>query len=350
MIAVANISFQSLVALGCISLITVVVLTPLMRTIAIRLNIIDVPSESHKTHSHPIPYLGGVAIILGVNLVTYASLVSNYTADTIILASTILVPATIMGIVGLVDDIRKLLPWPRFLIQTFFGMGISCFLVITNTLGSPFGNSWLDISLTALWIVGITNAINFFDNLDGGASGAMFITSSFLFFLSWQGGQILIAAMSLVLAGASLGFYIWNKPPARIYMGDAGALFLGVLVASLTTRFNPNPIDKFASFSIPLLILAVPILDTCVAVISRVFRGVSPFQGGKDHLSHRLIRLGYSKQKTLNILLLLCAFFSLFAVAISYSSFASERTLMYSALLFWLTSFFYFFRIKTLPN
>jgi UDP-GlcNAc:undecaprenyl-phosphate GlcNAc-1-phosphate transferase len=335
--------------LGFAALTAVGLLTPIMRRIAIRFQIVDQPTESHKMHIGSIPYLGGVAIILGVVLVTFtATLGSQFDNNVSFLASTILAPAILLGVIGLIDDIHRLKPWPRFLMQTISGLGISFLLVITDTLGSPFGNSWIDIPLTSLWIVGITNSINFFDNVDGGASGTVGITSITLFFLSWQGGQDLIAAMSIVLGGATLGFLIWNKPPARIYMGDAGALFLGVLIASLTTRFNPNPIDKIASYSIPILLLAVPILDTSVAVISRIMRGISPFQGGTDHVSHRLMRSGHSKPKAISILWLMSSLFSLTAIAISYAPYPLERYGALFAGLCWIILFCYFIRLKPL--
>jgi UDP-GlcNAc:undecaprenyl-phosphate GlcNAc-1-phosphate transferase len=249
-----------------------------------------------------------------------------------------------MGIVGLIDDLRKLSPWPRFIIQTLFGIAISALLVATNTLGSPFGNNWIDIPITTLFIVGITNSINFFDNIDGGASGALAISAVFLFILSFQGDQFLIAALSIVLSGATLGFLLWNKPPARIYMGDAGALFLGILIASLSIRFNPNPIDRMASFSIPLLLLAIPILDTSVAVASRIRRGISPFQGGKDHLSHRLMRMGFNKRQTVLILWIGSMLFASFTLAISNASYSIERLVTIFVGALWLMLFSLFLR------
>jgi UDP-GlcNAc:undecaprenyl-phosphate/decaprenyl-phosphate GlcNAc-1-phosphate transferase len=249
-----------------------------------------------------------------------------------------------MGIVGLVDDLKSLSPWPRFLIQSLFGIAISVLLVATNTLGSPFGDNWVDIPITTLFIVGITNSINFFDNIDGGASGALAIAALFLFILSLQGGQFLIAALSIVLAGATLGFLLWNKPPARIYMGDAGALFLGILIASLAIRFDPNPIDRIASFSIPLLLLAIPILDTSVAVASRIRRRISPFQGGRDHLSHRLMRMGFNKRQSVLILWIGSILFASFTLAISNASYSTERQVTIFAGVLWLILFIGFFR------
>ena len=333
--------------LGSLSLFLVGGLTPVMQLVAKRFGVIDTPSESHKTHHKPIPYLGGVAIAVGVVTVTYlASLASNFNRGTFLLASSVLVPAIVMGIVGLIDDIRKLSPLPRFIIQSGFGVAISILLVSTNTLGSPFGNYFIDIPITVLWIVGITNSINFFDNVDGGASGAVAISAIFLFLLSWQGEQFLIAALSIVLAGATLGFLLWNRPPARIYMGDAGALFLGILVASLTIRFDPNPIDRIASFAVPFLLLAVPILDTSVAVISRLRRGISPLQGGKDHLSHRLMRSKFTKRQAILILWILSMFFGAIAIVVSLAPFSLERYTVYLALIFWLITFVIFSKLS----
>ena len=340
-----SLSLSDYLFLGALSLITVSILTPIMRYVARTYGVVDAPSESHKTHKNPVPYLGGVAIALGVVIVTYiALLASDFSGETVFLASSVLVPAVIMGIVGLIDDLRKLSPWPRFIIQTLFGIAISALLVATNTLGSPFGNNWIDIPITTLFIVGITNSINFFDNIDGGASGALAIAAVFLFILSFQGDQFLIAALSIVLSGATLGFLLWNKPPARIYMGDAGALFLGILIASLSIRFNPNPIDRMASFSIPLLLLAIPILDTSVAVASRIRRGISPFQGGKDHLSHRLMRMGFNKSQTVLILWIGSMLFASFALAISNASYSIERLVTIFVGALWLMLFSLFLR------
>ena len=342
-------SLEQYLLLGVISLIAVGLITPVMRLVAKRYGVVDRPSESHKTHNEPVPYLGGVAIAIGVIGITFlASLVSDFSRETLFLASSVLIPAIIMGIVGLIDDLRKLSPWPRFIIQSLFGIAISALLVATDTLGSPFGNNWIDIPITTLFIVGITNAINFFDNIDGGASGALAIAAIFLFILSFQGSQFLIAALSIVLAGSTLGFLLWNKPPARIYMGDAGALFLGILIASLAIRFDPNPIYRIASFAIPILLIAIPILDTSVAVASRIKRRISPFQGGRDHLSHRLMRMGFNKRQSVFILWIGSILFGSLAIAISNASYSIERLVTIFAGALWMLLFIGFF--KTADN
>lgn len=326
------------------SLVFVGTLTPIIRKLAIQLQVIDQPSEAHKTHKEPVPYLGGVAIVIGVLVTTYGALLWSKRLELFGIASAVLLPAVFLGVVGLVDDIKKLSPWPRFIAQNIVGIAISLALVATNTLGSPTGSNVLDVCISVFWIVGITNSINFFDNVDGGASGAVAISAFFLAILALQNNQLFIGALSIVLAGSTIGFLLWNKPPARIYMGDAGALFLGVLLATLTLRFNPNPIDKWSSFSIPLFLLAIPILDTSVAVISRLRRGISPFQGGQDHLSHRLMRAQLSKRQSVVTLWILTVFFSLFALAVSYSPFEIERDLSFIGLSLWILGFIYFLR------
>lgn len=328
------------------SLVFVGALTPIVRKLAIQLQVIDQPSEAHKTHKEPVPYLGGVAIVIGVLVTTYGALLLSKSYELFGIASAALLPAVFMGVVGLVDDIKKLSPWPRFIAQNMVGIAISIALVATDTLGSPTGSQVLDVCLSVLWIVGITNSINFFDNVDGGSSGTVAISCIFLFLLAIQSDQFFIAALAIVVSGSTVGFLIWNRPPARIYMGDAGALFLGVLLATLTLRFDPNPIDRFSSFAIPVFLIAIPILDTCVAVISRLQRGVSPFQGGRDHLSHRIMNGGVSKREALLQLWSLTLFFAFLAYFLSSVSYASERKLTLLGISCWLILLFRFLAMK----
>jgi UDP-GlcNAc:undecaprenyl-phosphate GlcNAc-1-phosphate transferase len=323
------------------------VLTPVMRKIAISKKILDNPNSTHKSHSNPTPYLGGVAIILGVLVVTYAALIfSDRNSNNFWLATSLLGPALAMGLIGLWDDLKNLHPLPRFIGQSIAGVFVALLLILTNTIGNPTGSQFFDVLITVFWVVGICNSINFFDNLDGGAAGTTAITALALSFLTIENGQSLIAALSLVVAGSTMGFLIWNKSPARIYMGDAGALFLGFLIASLTIRFDPLTSSSITSFSLPLLLLAIPILDTTVAVISRLRRRISPFQGGKDHLSHRLIRMGMNRKLTAIILWALSVLFCLLAVVLSAGFFENERLTLILTSTIWLTLLFGFLRTK----
>ena len=329
------------------SYLLVGVLTPVMRKIAIATDVVDRPNSSHKSHKKAVPYLGGVAIIIGVITVSYsASLFSQFTSSTFWLATSVLGPALLLGLVGLWDDIKNLPPLPRFIAQTFAGVFTASILRITDNIGNPTGSSIFDSIITVVWIVGICNSINLFDNLDGGAAGPVAISSIALAYLALNGDQYLIAALSVVSAGATLGFLVWNKSPAKIYMGDAGALFLGVLLASLTVRFEPNTQTQIGSYLIPILLLAIPILDTTVAVFSRVRRHLSPFQGGQDHLSHRLIRAGLSRKQAAFTLWSFSVFFAAVALMISSINIKVENYLATGAALLWVLLFTLFFKTK----
>ena len=269
-----------------------------VRALAIKLGAMDRPNMARKIQAEPVPYLGGVAIALGVSTVTFGALFFTSNPDVIIERGLVaIIPAIILGLVGLVDDLKSLAPWPRLLIQTIVGSAIAFIIVQNGTIGTPFGSSSLNTFVSIVWIVGICNSINFFDNLDGAASGAVGIAALGVFYIAFDRGQELVSALTIVTAGATLGFLMWNKSPAKIYMGDAGALFLGVIISVATIRLNPGITPIWQSLAIPVMLLAVPLLDTCVAVFSRLSRGLSPLTGGKDHLSHRLVWAGLSRRR-----------------------------------------------------
>jgi len=322
-------------------------LTPIMRRIAIATDVVDRPNSLHKSHKKPVPYLGGVAIIIGVISISYsASLFSDFTSNTFWLATSVLGPALVLGLIGLWDDIKNLKPLPRFIAQSIAGVFTAVLLVVTETVGNPTGSKLFDSIFTIFWVVGICNAINFFDNLDGGAAGTVAISSLALAYLALTGDQYLVAALATVTAGATLGFLVWNKSPAKIYMGDAGALFLGVLIATLTIRLNPSSSTSITSFLVPIILLAIPILDTSIAVFSRLRRGLSPFQGGQDHLSHRLIRTGLSRKQSAILLWGLSGVFAVLAVFISQPKFKIENYLATAASFLWAFLFYMFFKTK----
>jgi len=342
-----GITNQEYFLLFALSYLLVGGLTPVIRKIAIAKDVVDTPNAAHKSHKQAVPYLGGVAIIIGVITISYStSLLSNFTTDTFWLATSVLGPALLLGVVGLWDDLKNLKPLPRFIAQTVAGLFTAAVLVLGNNVGNPTGSQIFDSIITVIWVVGICNSINFFDNLDGGAAGTVAISSIALAILALNGDQYLIAALSTVTAGATLGFLVWNKSPAKIYMGDAGALFLGVLLATLTVRFEPNAQTQIGSYLIPILLLAIPILDTTVAVLSRVRRHLSPFQGGQDHLSHRLIRAGLSRKQAAFSLWSLSAFFAAVAILISTTSTSAESYIVTGVGLLWVIMFILFFRTR----
>jgi len=320
-------------------------LTPLMKKLAIKFSIVDKPSQSHKTHIDPVPYLGGLAIMVTIWLVTLCgSFFIQIDRSSFEILLSIILPATLIGLIGLWDDVKNLRPFPRFVAQSLGGAFTASLIVSTNTIGSPTGNNALDFFITVFWIVGVTNSVNFFDNLDGGASGTVAISSLGLFALAVTSGQFYVATLSLVLAGSAFGFLFWNRNPAQIYMGDAGALFLGMLLATLLVRFDPNPINLYAGFAIPIMIMAIPILDTSVAVISRIQRKKSPFEGGQDHLSHRLIRRNLGRKKTALVLWFLTALFVALAIILSNLPYRLEGAVLIAASLIWTSLFAWFYR------
>ena len=303
-----SISTTQFVVLGVAAFALTGLLTWPVRALAIRLGAMDAPNLARKTQAEPVPYLGGVAIALGITIITFAAVFvggnksgenSGQLKD---LALTVLLPALVLGAMGLIDDLRSLSPWTRLIVQSFVGTAVALVIVNNGTVGTPFGEgssvdsgSWTNTAVTIFWIVGICNSINFFDNLDGAASGAVAIAALGVFVIAFDRGQELVSALSIVTAGATIGFLMWNKSPAKIYMGDAGALFLGIIISVATIRLNPGIVPTWKSLTIPVILLAVPLLDTCVAVFSRLARGLSPLTGGKDHLSHRLVRGGLTR-------------------------------------------------------
>jgi UDP-GlcNAc:undecaprenyl-phosphate GlcNAc-1-phosphate transferase len=328
-----------------------------VRALAIRLGAMDVPNMARKTQAEPVPYLGGVAIALGISIVTLGAVFvgsKNYSGENNNqlrdLALTVLVPAVVLGAMGLLDDLRTLPPWPRLITQTVIGTAVAFVIVNSGTIGTPFGDtvagngSWLNTLITIIWIVGICNSINFFDNLDGAASGAVAIAALGIFVIAFDRGQELVSALSIVTAGATIGFLMWNKSPAKIYMGDAGALFLGIIVSVATIRMNPAITPIWHSLAIPLMLLAVPLLDTCVAVFSRFARGLSPLTGGKDHLSHRLVRGGLTRPMAAISLWSASGVSALFALAVYFFADSFGTLLISSFAVLWVVALVLFLR------
>ena len=319
-----------------------------IRKIAIYVGAMDKPNLERKTQKEPVPYLGGLAIAISVTVLTFAAVIqSDNTQTTFPLAAALLFPAIFLGLMGLIDDLASLNPLPRLIIQTLTAIVVSIFLIKTDTVGIHIDGTFIDELTMLIWIIGICNSINFFDNLDGGAAGTVAVSTIGIGLIALGEGQELISALSFVTAGSTIGFLMWNKPPAKIYMGDAGALFLGVIVSVLTIRLNPGIAPKWNSVSLLPILLAVPILDTCVAVISRIVRGISPFTGGKDHLSHRLMRKGLSKQKTAFVLWGMQAFFVGCALSVyEWTSAIGTLVIVFTGAL-WLLAFVCFWRIPS---
>ena len=334
--------------LGFITFVFVGLITAPMRNLAIRVGAVDAPTLARKAQKEPVPYLGGVAIAVGIVAASYSSLLAvDFSWETLKLASFVLIPAIAISAMGLWDDLKGLEPWPRLVAQTFTGIIVAVILTVTDTMGFAFSSHILNYAITVLWIVGVCNSINFFDNHDGGAAGTVAVITFFLFFIAYDRQQILVSALAIVTAGATAGFLIWNRHPAKIYMGDAGSLFLGIIISVLTIRLSPGVVPSYKSLAIPLFLMATPILDTTVAVTSRIARGISPFQGGRDHLSHRLMRKGLNRRVTAFTLWGLAAIYGVIALSIYIwpDTFGLELILIGAAL--WLAQLIFFLRIPS---
>ena len=323
-------------------------LTGPVRKLAIKLGALDLPNMERKTQTEPVPYLGGVAIAMSITSITYAAVIfSDSSRTNVSLITYAIAPALVLAMMGLLDDIRNLEPLPRLIFQTFVGVLAALFLINQGVIGSPSSNSILNFFICVFWIVAICNSINFFDNLDGGAAGSVAVSTLGIAIIAANQGQELVTALSVVTCGATVGFLLWNKSPAKIYMGDAGALFLGVLVAVLTIRLDPGISPQINSLAILPMLLAVPILDTCIAVFSRLRRGISPFTGGKDHLSHRLMRKGFSKRGSAYFLWSIQASFVAIALVVYFFSTTLGTPGVVLAGLYWLGAFVWFWRIPS---
>jgi UDP-GlcNAc:undecaprenyl-phosphate GlcNAc-1-phosphate transferase len=178
---------------------------------------------------------------------------------------------------------------------------------------------WLNYAITLGWVVGISNAINFLDNMDGLSAGISAVSSSFILLLAALNDQYLVGALAAAVLGATLGFLRYNFKPAKIFMGDAGALFLGFLLAilALQLRFPEN--SNTVTWMVPIFALGMPIFDTTLVVFSRIRRGVSPNTAGKDHASHRLVRLDFTQKEAVLILYLIAGIFGMIAIFLTHA-------------------------------
>lgn len=318
-----------------------------MRQLALRFQITDKPDPYRKFQREPIPYLGGLAIMLSLILMTVIGTLILDLSDA--LKEDIfflLIPAITLGIVGLWDDIKNLSPEFRLMVQVIMGIIGSITISFGSTTGSVTGNSTLDLLVSIFWIVGITNAVNFFDNTDGGAAIACFFSAFGFFLYGLATGQPYISYFGLAIMGVLSGFFLWNRKPARIYMGDSGALFLGMLLATLAIRIDPVTDTRLASLTIPLLFLALPILDTTVVMIERIRSRRSPFKGGRDHLSHRLALKGIRHRHVLYRFAALSIVFQLPVFLILVTNAKGELFIAFVAALSFASLCLYFLRVE----
>ncbi len=283
--------------------------TPLVRRLALSIGVLDQPN-SRKIHANPVPLLGGVAIYGGVVLTLLIWGERFYIRE----LAAILAGATVVVICGALDD-----KWGLSATLKLLGQVIGCAALIAGGVQVQlFANNLLNILLTGLWVVGISNAINFLDNMDGLSGGITAVAAAFFLQLAVLNGQVLVAALSAATLGACLGFLRHNFVPTNIFMGDTGSLFLGFILAVLgiKLRFPSNSI--LVTWMIPLVVLGVPIFDTTLVVVSRLRRRVNPFNTpGRDHISHRFVALGASRREAVLMCYLVAVGFGITATMLT---------------------------------
>lgn len=263
--------------------------TPVARQVALRLGILDQPS-ARKSHRVATPLLGGMAIYTAA----LAALILIGEQFYVHQAVSILLGATWVSFLGLWDDRRPLSPWAKLA-----GQGVAAgLLAATGVQVSIVPHPALNVALTFLWVVGITNAMNLLDNMDGLSGGVAATASAFFLLLAAMNDQYLVGMLAAALLGACLGFLIYNFNPASIFMGDSGSLFLGFLLAAVGIKLRFLANTPVVTWMVPVLVLGLPIFDTTLVVISRLRRGLNPFtSSGRDHLSHRLVALGHTPRE-----------------------------------------------------
>ncbi len=265
--------------------------------------------------SQGIPLIGGIAIAISFILVSLLSFslyrgLSKEVVGIIISSSFIL-------IFGAFDDWRELSIWAKFLVQI-----MACSLLIFSGVRTQIVNigNISNIIITFIWVLGVTNAFNHLDVMDGVAGGTAIIVSSAFFIISFLNGDSRTAILSLALVGAVLSFFLYNFPPAKIYMGNSGSHFLGFILAAIALVISYAPLERKIALLSPLLILGLPVFDTTFLILTRMIKKNLPFKKSNDHLALRFLALGYSKKGTLFTMLGLCLFFCLSGITVSQVS------------------------------
>lgn len=294
--------------------------TPIVKSFAQRVGAMDVPKDGRRMHTHPIPRLGGLAIFLGflLSVVLFADI--GREVQGILLGSVVIV------VVGVIDDIVPLPALVKFVIQigaaliaVYHGVRIN---IITNpNIWSPdeFLNFGVfSVPITVLWIVAVTNSVNLIDGLDGLAAGVSAISSFTMMIIAILVSDVNVAVLMAALAGACIGFLPYNKNPARIFMGDTGALLLGYILATVSI-IGLFKLYAVISFVIPFLVVGLPLFDTLFAFVRRILNGRNPMSPDRGHFHHRLIDMGFSQKQAVAIAYAISGILGLSAVVIATS-------------------------------
>ena len=296
---------------GC-AMVFAIGATPMMRQVAPRVGVMDRPS-ARKVHHRPMPRLGGAAIY-GAFILTLLLLGTRYNIHELV---SIILGATLVSFFGLWDDRWGLHPLLKMAGQILAALVLICSGVQVNVFPWPAVN----VAVTVFWVVGITNAMNLLDNMDGLAGGVGAIAAAFFVLMAAMNGQYLVGALSAALLGTCLGFLFYNFNPASIFMGDAGALFLGFMLAAVGIKLRFSTNVDIVTWMVPVMILALPIFDTTLVFVSRLRRRLNPLTTpGKDHTSHRLVMLGFTQREAVMALYLVSGALGLIAIFLTQAT------------------------------
>lgn len=313
-----------LIAYAALALLAALVIsflmTPVVKTFAYKVGAVDVPKDARRMHKVPIPRLGGLAIFIGfmVSVLILGNVRGNGQMQSILLGSVIIV------VLGVVDDIMALPAMLKFVVQIAAALIPALNGVVIQAFSNPniFSDSlyWvlgpLSVPFTVLWIVGITNAVNLIDGLDGLANGVSAISATTMLVIALLASEGEVALVMAALVGACVGFMPYNLNPAKMFMGDTGATFLGYILATMSIQ----GLFKFyavISFAVPFLILGLPIFDTAFAFIRRIAHGQSPMHADRGHIHHRLIDMGLNQKQAVATLYVISAMLGLSAVVLT---------------------------------
>ncbi len=288
----------------------------------------DEGSDFRRVHNGSIPRLGGVGIYLAFYLpflgfLFYQNRISHFLLSDIRQFLGLLACSTIILALGIYDDIRGANAVKKIVVQTIAAIILFSFGFEIQRISSPFGGSiqlgWLSLPITIFWLVGLSNAFNLIDGIDGLASGVAFFATSALLAVALFLGNILPSLFTAALAGATLGFLRYNFNPARIFMGDSGSLFLGFTIAAISIHGSAKA-HAAVAILIPIVALGLPIMDTLLAIARRVYRGLPIRTADKEHIHHKLIKHGFSHRRATLILYSFCIVLSFLAVILTISS------------------------------
>jgi UDP-GlcNAc:undecaprenyl-phosphate GlcNAc-1-phosphate transferase len=295
-------------------------MTPVVKTFAYKIGAVDVPKDSRRMHKVPIPRLGGLAIFIGfmVSILLLVDIRGNAQLQSILLGAVIIV------VLGVVDDIMALPAMLKFVVQIIAALIPALNGVVIQAFSNPnvFSDNpyWvlgmLSVPFTVLWIVAITNSVNLIDGLDGLANGVSAISATTMLVIALLASEAQVAIVMAALVGACVGFMPYNLNPAKMFMGDTGATFLGYILATMSIQ----GLFKFyavISFAVPFLILGLPIFDTSFAFIRRIAHGQSPMHADRGHIHHRLIDMGLNQKQAVATLYVISAILGLSAVVLT---------------------------------